>query len=88
VSTQVGVRVIVFIVAEKRGLMGNAKEGWIAAVTENLEEVGVRPVVDYIRMVLGANQCLIDGGHRRLHDGTVKALMEEACEVIFGLEED
>ena len=86
-STQVAIGVIVTLVAEKHGLMGTAKEGWIAAVAENLEEVGARTAVDFIRMVLGINQRLTDGGHQRLHKRTVKSLMEEACEVYFGPEE-
>ena len=87
VATEVGVQVIVFIVAEKRGLVGNARDGWVAAVTENLEEVGVVTVVDYILMVLGANQRLVDGGHRRLHRRTVRELTVEACEMVFGPDE-
>ena len=86
VPLQAGVRMIVYIVAEKRGLMGTAKAGWIAAVTENLEDVGVGTVVDYIRMALEINKRLERAGHHRLHENTVRELFEEACEIAFGPE--
>jgi hypothetical protein len=84
VTTRVDIRVIVTIVADKRGLEASAREGWIAGVTDNLQDVGVGSVIDLIKNVLVLNTRLVDGGHRRLHDITLQALMEEACEIMFG----
>ena len=80
----VGIRVIVEIVAEERGLLGTARDGWVVAVTENLEDVGVGTSVDFIRMALGVNQLLKASDHQRLHERTVVALMEAACESVLG----
>jgi hypothetical protein len=87
VSTQVSVRVIVVLAADVRGMEGVARDGWIEGVTENLEEVGIQTVVDFIRGVLQVNRRLGDRGHQRLHERTVGLLMEKACEIMFGPEE-
>jgi hypothetical protein len=87
VATQIGVGVIVARTAERRGFVGVSRDGWIAAVTENLEDVGIESVVDFIRMVLGVNNRLGDRGHQRMHESTVKLMMEEACDIMFGRQE-
>ena len=82
--TRVGIKVIVTIVADKRGLEASAREGWIAGVTENLEEVGVGSAVDLIRNVLALNKRLQDRGRPWLHGTTLRLLMEVACGIMFG----
>ena len=84
VTTRVDIRVIVTIVADKRGLEASAREGWIAGVTDNLQDIGVGSAVDLIRNVLALNKRLQDRGRPRLHGTTLRLLMEVACGITFG----
>ena len=82
----ISVEVIVIMVADVRGLTGSDKRGWVIGVTEKLVDIGLRTVDDFVREVLFVQGRLVDGGHRRLHDCTMRALMKEACDILLGPE--
>jgi hypothetical protein len=79
-------RVMVVTVAFEKGFEGISGSGWVKAVVDKLNSVGVKTLKDMIRQSTTINQTLGAAGHARFHRTTLRSMMETIVKMVLGLE--
>jgi hypothetical protein len=74
------------MVAFKKNMVGPAGDAWVEAVRSKLADIGVVNLRDFVSGVLSINRDLYRAGHVVLHDTTIKMMLKEICEMLFGPE--
>jgi hypothetical protein len=69
-------------VAERKGLLDNAAEGWVDAVFDKFGDIGVDTLRDFVTDVVVLNKRLLTLGHTRMHKTTLSMMLEETASVL------
>jgi hypothetical protein len=75
---------MVEMMADRTGQTDDVGAAWVRVIWEKLRDIGVETVRDYVSSVLSVNRRLVAYGHGPLYKKTLTALLEEACEMMFG----
>jgi hypothetical protein len=74
------------MVAFKKKMVGPVGDSWVEAVRSKFADIGVLNLRDFVSGVLSVNRDLHRAGHVMLHDTTIKMMLKEICEMLFGPE--
>ena len=74
------------MVAFKKKMVGPVGDSWVEAVRSKLADIGVVNLRDFVSGVLSINRDLHRAGHIVLHETTIKMMLKEICEMLFGPE--
>jgi hypothetical protein len=74
------------MVAFKKKMVGPVGDSWVEAVRSKFADIGVLNLRDFVSGVLSINRDLHRAGHIMLHETTIKMMLKEVCEMLFGPE--
>jgi hypothetical protein len=77
-------RVMVVTVAFEKGLEGISGTGWVTAVVDKLNSVGVMTLRDFIAQSTSINKTLGAAGLAQFHANTLRSMMETVTEMVLG----